>query len=118
MKTKTYTFFITLMLITQLCFTQEKYAIILNAYAPDTFYSENSWADANPTSELFYEFWNDVYLMWEMLYERGFEDENISSTNWAKILRLFTNLLFRMDYTGLTFLPSHIKMECMFVYLK
>jgi len=60
-----------------LCFPQEKYAIILNAYAPDTFYSENSWADANPSSELYYEFWNDIYLMWEMLYERGFENENI-----------------------------------------
>ena len=70
-------FFLLLIVVTHLIFAQEKYAVIINAYAPDTKDSENSWALANPTTELYFEFWNDVYLMWEKLYERGFNDENI-----------------------------------------
>jgi hypothetical protein len=76
MKTKTFTLLVALLIAT-LGFSQQKYAMIINAYAPETDDSENSWALANPTDELLYEFWNDVYLMWEMLYERGFKDENI-----------------------------------------
>ncbi|OQX73841.1 MAG: hypothetical protein B6D61_12130 [Bacteroidetes bacterium 4484_249] len=74
---KILTFLIALFLTFQISYSQEKYAVIINAWAPDTQYEENSWAMANPTNELYYEFWNDVYLMWEMLYEKGFEDTNI-----------------------------------------
>lgn len=63
--------FLFIIVLTQLIFAQEKYAVIINAYAPDTKDTENSWALANPTTDLYFEFWNDVYLMWEMLYQRG-----------------------------------------------
>lgn len=68
---------LTFLLISQFAFTQEKYAVIINAYAPETKDTENSWQQANPSYEPYYEFWTDVYLMWEMLKERGFDNENI-----------------------------------------
>jgi len=46
-----------------LSYSQEKYAVIISPYAPNTHYSKpNSWADANPTNSYLYEFWNDTYL--------------------------------------------------------
>jgi len=74
---KTFTLFLALIVTTQFAFSQQKYAVIINAYAPGSEDDENSWALANPSNEPYYEFWNDVYLMWEMLYEQGFHNDNI-----------------------------------------
>ena len=56
---------------------QEKYALIINAYSPSHTDGPHRWEIANPPYDPYYEFWNDVYLMWEMLYLKGFTDENI-----------------------------------------
>lgn len=55
---------------------QEKYAILINRYTPYDTDSELSYS-FNLSGEYAYEFWNDIYLMWEMLFEKGFEDDNI-----------------------------------------
>ncbi len=57
---------------------QEKYAVIVNRYNPSgTTDSINMYQTSTNIDDLSFEFWNDLYLMWEMLYERGFDDENI-----------------------------------------
>ncbi len=61
-----------------LSYPQEKYAVIISPYAPNTGYSKpNSWATANPTKGYLYEFWNDTYLAWETFYNHGFDDSKI-----------------------------------------
>ncbi len=64
-----------LILITINVIGQEKYAVIIEPFNPENA-DEGSYAMNQPGIAK-YEFWNDIYLMWEMLYDRGFEDENI-----------------------------------------
>ena len=69
-----------LSLILVICKTgisQEKYAIIINGYSP---FDEGKYASSGDTSDpklIYYEFWNDIYLMWETLLNKGYSDQNI-----------------------------------------
>ncbi len=61
---------------------QEKYALIIaGEYDPDniSFPSTEQWNNGNLSgSEVFDEFWNDAYLMWEMLvYKKDYVDDNV-----------------------------------------
>ncbi len=57
---------------------QEKYAIVVCGDVPDAD-PTGSWVLANPqdTEQEWDEFWNDTYLMWEMLIEKGYDNDNI-----------------------------------------
>ncbi len=55
-------------------------AILITGDTPTTgSYSPKNWNDGVGINGYggFDEFWNDTYLMWEMLYKYGFKDENI-----------------------------------------
>jgi hypothetical protein len=59
---------------------QEKYALLICGDIPYTAPPPNkSWhlANPNPQEDAFDEFWNDIYLFWEMLIEQGYENDNI-----------------------------------------
>ncbi len=70
----TATLFITLFIFTH-SFSQEKYAIIITG---DYAAVNGTWSIANGVSDNpMEEFWNDTYLMWELLYDMGFSFDNI-----------------------------------------
>ncbi len=70
--------FLILIFTVQLIFAQEKYAVVVNRYNPYAAVdSIATWQTGTDWDYRMFEFWNDLYLMWEMLYERGFNDENI-----------------------------------------
>jgi hypothetical protein len=55
-------------------FSQEKYAVIITGDSPGDGYQGQF---AIPNSD-YDEFWNDTYLMWEMLVTKfGFSDDNV-----------------------------------------
>ncbi len=58
---------------------QERYALLICGETPNTVIPPNSWhlANPNPPEEPYDEFWNDIYLFWEMLIEKGYENDNI-----------------------------------------
>jgi len=59
---------------------QKKYAVLICGETPAGGGTDNSWKTANPqpTDDPDYdEFWNDTYLMWEMLIEKGYDNNNI-----------------------------------------
>lgn len=58
----------------------EKYAVLITGdYAAEGIKSEEMWnaGEGKDPEYGFDEFWNDTYLMWEMLREKGYSDENI-----------------------------------------
>ncbi|MBN2790800.1 MAG: T9SS type A sorting domain-containing protein [Candidatus Delongbacteria bacterium] len=57
----------------------EKYAVLITGdYAAKDIPEEALWQTNSTDKSLpMQEFWNDTYLMWEMLIERGYKDENI-----------------------------------------
>lgn len=58
----------------------EKYAILITGdYAGKDIPESMLWQTGNTAKEEYGydEFWNDTYLMWEMLIDRGYKDENI-----------------------------------------
>jgi len=75
--------FILLILISSMLFSAEKYAVLITGDYADSLRAnyDGSWAIANgydrdrPPMQ---EFWNDTFLMWEMLViEKGYSDENV-----------------------------------------
>lgn len=59
---------------------QQKYAVLICGETPTGGGTGTSWEIANPqqTDDPDYdEFWNDTYLMWEMLIEKGYDNDNI-----------------------------------------
>ena len=56
----------------------ESYAVLITGDTPTgQSSSPKNWNDGVGRSSGFDEFWNDTYMIWEMLYEYGFKDENI-----------------------------------------
>ena len=58
----------------------EKYAVLITGeYADSRADFEGQWALANnyTSGQAMQEFWNDTFLMWDMLLEKGFSDDNI-----------------------------------------
>ncbi|MCK4979848.1 MAG: hypothetical protein KAS62_05595, partial [Candidatus Delongbacteria bacterium] len=56
----------------------EKYAVLITGdYAAVGIAEEDLWQTNSDEKRPMQEFWNDTYLMWEMLIERGYEDKNI-----------------------------------------
>jgi parallel beta-helix repeat protein len=56
--------------------SQEKYAVIITG---DYAATNGTWAVANGVTDNspMEEFWNDTYLMWELLHDRGYSYDNI-----------------------------------------
>lgn len=67
--------------ITGVLSAQEKYAVLITGpYSVVGIPPEEQWnnGEGKGPDELFYEFWNDTYLMWEMLVtKKGYSDENV-----------------------------------------
>ncbi|HQO09216.1 MAG TPA: T9SS type A sorting domain-containing protein [Clostridiales bacterium] len=67
-----------LMLISAVCITlnaAEKYAILIAGdYTAANVPADKKWNDGLGNNT---EFWNDLYLQWEMLYQKGYKKENI-----------------------------------------
>jgi len=77
-------FFLTILLalsISYLAHAQEKYAVLITGdYAADSYSVpiSDQWNDGQGKGAYgFDEFWNDTFLMWEMLQERGYSADNI-----------------------------------------
>lgn len=70
-----------LILISSMLFGAEKYAVLITGdYADERGNFEGSWAVANGndvTRSPMEEFWNDTFLMWELLINKGYSNENI-----------------------------------------
>jgi len=62
-------------------FAQQKYAVLITGDYAGTSYSvplSDQWNGGQGKSNYgFDEFWNDTYLMWEMLQTKGYAPENI-----------------------------------------
>ncbi len=65
--------------ITHLVDAQEKYAVLITGdYAAKSIPIEEQWNHGQGKSDRgFDEFWNDTFLMWKMLQEKGYSRENI-----------------------------------------
>ncbi len=74
-------FLIGLILISIMLFGAEKYAVLITGdYADDRGDFEGSWAKANgndETRDRMECFWHDTFLMWEMLINKGYDNDNI-----------------------------------------
>jgi len=72
---------IAFILISIMLFGAEKYAVLITGdYADERGNFEGSWAIANGnnrTRRSMEEFWNDTFLEWEMLINKGYSNENI-----------------------------------------
>jgi len=69
-----------LILVSSMLFGAEKYAVLITAdYADYRGNFQGSWAQANGNDTRFpmEEFWHDTFLMWELLRNKGYSDENI-----------------------------------------
>lgn len=71
-----------LILISSMLFSAEKYAVLITGdYADERGNFEGSWAISNNLSftenDRMEEFWHDTFLMWEMLIDKGYSDDNI-----------------------------------------
>jgi len=72
--------FILLILISSMLFSAEKYAVLITGdYADYRGDFEGSWAVANELTRdnPMEEFWHDTFLMWELLLNKGYDDDNI-----------------------------------------
>ncbi len=82
-KVKLVTFIVAVMFIMGSLTAQEKYAVLITGdYAAasrsyTTLWNNGVGISGNGYSYGFDEFWNDTYLMWEMLINRGYSNENI-----------------------------------------
>ena len=57
-------------------FSAEKYAVIIAGdYNPTNVPADQLWNNGEGD---YSEFWNDLYLQWEMLYQKGYAKENIT----------------------------------------
>ena len=67
--------------ITGVLNAQEKYAVLITGpYSVVGIPPEEQWnnGEGKGPDELYYEFWNDTFLMWEMLVtKKGYSDENV-----------------------------------------
>ncbi len=65
--------------ISQLANAQEKYAVLITGdYAATGIPTNEQWNQGQDRGgNGFDEFWNDTFLMWEMLQEKGYSPENI-----------------------------------------
>lgn len=66
--------------ISHLANAQKKYAVLITgdyAATPNSIPESDLWNGGINEPEEYDEFWNDTYLMWEMLQEKGFSQENI-----------------------------------------
>jgi hypothetical protein len=67
--------------ITHLANAQEKYAVLITGDYAATSYGvplSDQWNGGQGKSTYgFDEFWNDTFLMWEMLQEKGYSQDNI-----------------------------------------
>jgi len=67
-----------LILLSAVCLTltaAEKYAILIAGdYTAANVPADKKWNDGLGNNT---EFWNDLYLQWEMLYQKGYKNENI-----------------------------------------
>lgn len=69
-----------LILISSMLFSAEKYAVLITGdYADWRGDFTGSWAIANELTRdnPMEEFWHDTFLMWELLLNKGYDDENI-----------------------------------------
>ena len=71
-----------LILISSMLFGAEKYAVLITGdYADERGDFEGSWAISNnldfTENDRMEEFWHDTFLMWEMLLDKGYSDNNI-----------------------------------------
>ena len=67
---------ILLIAITAAVFCAEKYAVLIAGNFDDTSVpTDKRWNDGLGDNT---EFWNDLYLQWEMLYRKGYAKENIT----------------------------------------
>jgi len=56
----------------------ENYAVLITGDTPaGESESPKNWNEGECGEMGFDEFWNDTYMMWEMLYEFGFTDDHI-----------------------------------------
>jgi len=58
---------------------QQKYAVLICGESPSIDPTTGSWDLANPVPDNgeHDEFWKDTYLMWEMLIEKGYDNDHI-----------------------------------------
>ena len=58
---------------------QEKYAVLINGgdFRRPDMNLEDYWNRGDVQPEPYNEFWNDTYLMWELLRNKGFHNDNI-----------------------------------------
>jgi hypothetical protein len=70
---------ILLIALTMTLLSAEKYAVLIAGdYNPTDISSSYLWQLNDSQSKPFTEFWNDTYLMWEMLtQEKGYKPENV-----------------------------------------
>ncbi|KQC08747.1 MAG: hypothetical protein APR54_04250 [Candidatus Cloacimonas sp. SDB] len=72
---------IMLIIISSVLFGAEKYAVLITGdYADERGNFDGSWAVANGndvTRSPMEEFWHDTFLMWELLINKGYSNENI-----------------------------------------
>ena len=62
---------------------QEKYAVLITGdYAAENIPEDARWGGSERDSAPRPEFWNDTYLMWEMLINKGYAQENIIGTTF------------------------------------
>jgi hypothetical protein len=71
-----------IILISSMLFSAEKYAVLITGeYADSRGNFEGSWAKANNITgddpRDYEEFWHDTFLMWEMLLNKGYDNDNI-----------------------------------------
>jgi hypothetical protein len=116
MKTK-YLIFVILALfgLNTAIIAQEKYALLIGGDMQATNVpTEHRW-NGGPGVQTFDEFWNDTYLMWELLYDEesfyGYSNDNINvlfgdgadytfSGQWERYKAIYHNLDFITDDTA------------------
>ncbi|MEN8224293.1 MAG: right-handed parallel beta-helix repeat-containing protein [Bacteroidota bacterium] len=70
--------FLFMCLLISFSYSQERYAIIITGESAGTDANENGSWISNSNNSTWDEFWNDTYLMWEMLViDKGYDDENV-----------------------------------------
>jgi hypothetical protein len=77
MKQTTFISFILMLIWATTLTAQEKYAVLITGdYVAKNIPEDARWGGSDRSSPR-QEFWNDTYLMWEMLINKGYSQENI-----------------------------------------
>jgi len=88
--------------------TPKKYAILITGCKPSVGISDNpnpNIIGSDFSNHPFDEFWNDTYLMWELLVtQKGFSDENVYVLFHNGIDK---NLLLNMDWIDVRYTVAH-----------